>query len=113
MPHCIIEYTSPIAAQVAPDVLVKTVHDSVRQSGLFITSHIKTRAIAYPHYQVGDADSGFIHITIRLHQGRSTPQKQQLSQAVVACLVELLPQQVSITAEIIDIDTATYAKQSV
>ncbi len=71
MPHCIVEYSKDLESQVAPTKLVETVHQGALASGLFEASHIKTRAVAYDYFQIGTEKSDFIHVTIRLHQGRT------------------------------------------
>lgn len=111
MPHCIIEYSKPLESQLAPDRLVSTVHQGALASDLFEPSHIKTRAVAYDYFQLGSEQSDFIHITVRLHQGRTAAQKKMLSARVLEQLMNISLSAVTITVEIVDMDTDSYAKQ--
>ena len=112
MPHCIIEYADELKHYIAPDSLLTCVHQAVLASDLFDVSHIKTRAINYRHYQLDDNNLSFIHITIRLHQGRSIAQRQALSASVLKATEQLGLRDTTITVEIIEMDTACYAKSS-
>lgn len=113
MPHCIIEYSKDLESQLAPTALVNAVHQGALASELFEASHIKTRAVAYDYFQVGAEKSGFIHVTVRLHQGRTTAQKQMLSSTIIERLVDIGLSAVSITVEVIAMDTESYSKQIV
>ena len=61
-------------------------------------------------YQLGVEGQGFVCVRCRIHAGRSTAQKKQLSEAVVAALRELEPGVAVITAEVIDMDPASYTR---
>ena len=43
MPHCIIEYSAPLAAQIDIDELVQSVHQGALASELFEPSAVKSR----------------------------------------------------------------------
>lgn len=108
MPHCIIEFSKTL--DINPVQLVKAVHQALVESALFDSSHIKTRAVAYEHFQLGDTSRDFIHLTIRLHGGRSSKQKQHLTTSVLHALEKLRLTATTITAEAVDIDRDSYAK---
>lgn len=108
MPHCIIEYSKTV--DIAPTQLVKAVHQAVLETALFDASHIKTRAMAYEHYELADDSKDFIHVTVRLHHGRTTQQKQQLTAVILQSLKQLNLTKITITVEAVDIDSNSYAK---
>lgn len=110
MPHCVIEYSNTLESQAKADAMLDAVYHGVHKSGLFKTSHIRLRALAYQHYLLGGDYNDFIHVTVRMHQGRSTDQKKQLSEAVLSALRTLGLQSVSITVELVEMDTASYAR---
>ncbi len=113
MPHCIIEYSRTLESQVSPSVLVETVHQAAVASALFDVTHIKTRALTYAHFQSGSAQADFIHVTIRLHAGRTVEQKKHLSSLVLNHLASIKLSAVTITIETVDMDSASYVKQVV
>ena len=108
MPHCIVEFSSSL--DISPVLLMEAVHHGVLESALFEPSHIKTRAVAYEHFQLAENCNDFIHVTIRLHHGRTTQQKQQLTKLVLRQLEKLSLKSTTITLETVDIDTESYAK---
>ena len=114
MPHCIIEYTPNSA--IAVSELVTTVHQVMIDSGLFDTAAIKTRAYAVNDYVLGASapqQSDFIHIIIRLLDGRTMAQKQALTSSMAKTLRTHLPTVASITVDIVDMLRETYAKDVV
>lgn len=112
MPHCVVEYSSTLESKISPSILVNAVHQAVVESALFDASHIKTRAMAYQHFQLAAEHKDFIHLTIRLHSGRTIKQKQQLTSNVMQHLEKLQLTDMVVTIETIDIDSESYAKQA-
>jgi 5-carboxymethyl-2-hydroxymuconate isomerase len=55
---------------------VRVVHSSVFASGLFEEASINSRAIEFAYYQTGLSDTSFIHITLKILQGRNHQQKK-------------------------------------
>lgn len=114
MPHCIVEYTPNIG--IATAELLTTCHQVMVDSGLFGTADIKTRAYAVNDYILGAStlnQGEFIHIIIRLLDGRTMAQKQALTSSMAKALRTRLPKIPSITVDIIDIMRETYAKDVV
>jgi len=108
VPHCIIEFSSSL--DISPAFLVEAVHQGVLESALFEPSHIKTRALAYEYFQLAEDCNDFIHVTIRLHHGRTTQQKQLLTKLVLQQLAKLPLKSTTLTLETVDIETESYAK---
>ena len=108
MPHCIVEYSSDLTAEVEISGLVETIHHSSLNSGLFSEDSIKVRAISSPAYLVGGQKNNFIHVTVKLFAGRTADQKQQLGQLVLDDLRKLVPTVESISVEIVDLAKEYY-----
>lgn len=111
MPHCVIEYSSDVADQIAIDDLMAAVHDGAFSSGLFPEYDIKTRAIGYEHHRTGQTKDSFVHVNLHLLSGRDDKQKADLSVKVLESIEPLLPQVVSVGVEIIDMHRDSYRKR--
>ncbi len=111
MPHCIIEYSEELNKHAIE--IVSAVHAGALSSGLFEEYDIKTRAIAYQHYQVGKSRSLFIHVSSRILSGRDAAQKTALNTAIVNHITTLGITDCTITAETIDMHRESYAKHNV
>ncbi|WP_394147901.1 5-carboxymethyl-2-hydroxymuconate Delta-isomerase [Shewanella atlantica] len=111
MPHCIIEYSAPLADKIDIKHLIQRVHHGAIDAELFERSAIKTRAIRCEDYQVGDNHLGsFIHITIKIMPGRTDEQKNHLLTTVYDSIAAETSCVCSLTLEVIDINAKAYAK---
>lgn len=112
MPHAIIDYSANLTPLIADKQIVPLVHRIMGECGLFEPDNIKTRATAAADYAVGTKgpSGSFVHVIVYLLQGRSPEQKAALSNALIAALRDALPGVTSITADIRDMDRATYGK---
>ncbi|MGO2010637.1 MAG: 5-carboxymethyl-2-hydroxymuconate Delta-isomerase [Pseudoalteromonas sp.] len=110
MPHIIIEHSEDLP--VLPQVLVEKIHKTAYDSGLFELHTIKTRAIAYQQYLLGEGKgkSGFIHIAAHIMAGRSIEQKQLLSEELLTCLKTYCRESDSLSVNIQDVDHEIYRK---
>lgn len=108
MPHIIIEHSEDLP--LLPQVLVEKIHTTTFESGLFDLETIKTRAIAYQHYQLGLGKDGFIHIAVHIMAGRSIEQKQLLSEQLLTCLKTYCRASDSLSVNIYDMDHEIYRK---
>ncbi|NRB22526.1 5-carboxymethyl-2-hydroxymuconate Delta-isomerase [Shewanella sp.] len=114
MPHCLIEYASPLAELIDISELVNATHKGAIASGLFESKAIKTRAHGCDHFLVGEESSNlFVHITISIMPGRSDEQKKGLLTCVAEHLAPLTPKVQSLTIELRDINQQHYFKQLV
>lgn len=112
MLHIIIEYSRDII-DLDAKLLIQTAHQATADSGLFADEYeIKSRASAFDHYQVGLTREKFIHVIVRLLAGRTDVQKLELTQLILARLVELGLQVENISVETVDIYKASYSKVS-
>jgi 5-carboxymethyl-2-hydroxymuconate isomerase len=110
MPHCIIEYSSTLANTVSPDTLMESVHTGTANSGLFDVSDIKTRAIPFNHCMSGRVNPLFIHVCVRVLSGRTPKQRHDLSDTVLKALSLLPLPPISLTVEVVEIETQSYSK---
>lgn len=114
MPHCVIEYSADLAQvpEFAP-TLLRGVHQTVCDSALFDLPSVKSRLQACEWFCSGEdaAATPFVHVTVKLLQGRSAEQKKLLAASIVCYLSGLeLPAGVSFTADMVDMDSVAYAK---
>jgi len=110
VPHCIIEYSKDLENSVKPLALINAVHQGAVASKLFDESHIKTRTRSYEVYKTGISDNAFIHVTARILSGRTVAQKAGLSTEILAELKMLGLSGVTMTVQICDIESESYAK---
>lgn len=113
MPHCVVEYASSLRSEVEPKSILNAVYQGALRSSLFEPSDIKVRAVAYDDHQAGDIELNFIHVSMKILDGRSTEQKHKLSNLVLDELRLFGLANISLTVEVYDIERATYAKQVV
>lgn len=76
----------------------------------FDGSDIKVRALSFSNYQSGKEKIDFIHVTLKILSGRSSNQKEMLSQLVLKQLITLGLTNCSMSVEVIDIDRPSYSK---
>lgn len=110
MPHLIIEYPQDVVTPERLPRLVDAVHRAAVDSGLFEVSHIRTRAIPVACYRTGTDDRPFMHAQLRIKPGRTTLQKQALSEAVLSAMRREQPAVRVVTVEVVDMDDSSYAK---
>jgi len=113
MPHLIIEYSEDLAGPDRVPSLLDAVHEAAVATGLFEESHIRTRAYPVRFYRTGTGKGPFIHAQCRILSGRTEAQKRALTGAVVAAIRGQGWGAQVVTAEVVDMDRATYAKYAV
>lgn len=116
MPHAILEYSSDL--QPLPDFRqvfheVHAILDAVAGARI---SNAKSRAIPVEAY-VGDGDArrAFVHLEIRLMEGRSSEVRGEVSATCLEVLVAAFGdastnRDVQITVHVTDLERATYSK---
>lgn len=113
MPHIIIEYPPQVVSEEQLPGILKSVHEAVVDSGLFESSHIKTRAYPIHFYSNAGGDKPYMHTMARIKSGRNAEQKKQLSEAILAAISGQNLSVAVITVEVIDMDRDSYTKFSV
>lgn len=110
MPHCIVEYASELKNDVSPARMMEIVFTACVDSQLFQRQDIKVRAISFDDYLVGNGDRRFLHVCLKILDGRSPQQKQNLSQSVLQELVALGLSNTEITVDVCDTVGQSYSK---
>jgi len=107
MPHCIIEYSDNL--DVDPHELMDSVHQAMLDSGLFNAAAIKLRAKAYSAFTVPRFES-FVYVLIKMLDGRTCEQKRALVQAVQSNISLLSIKSLSLSIDVLDMDSSVYYK---
>jgi 5-carboxymethyl-2-hydroxymuconate isomerase len=116
MPHIVFEYTADLSP--LPDMagVFKRVHAILEEVAHAGVANSKSRAIPVDSY-VGDGDAmnAFVHLDIRLMEGRSVEVKEEISNRCLVLLTETLKdsaarRDLQITVSVSDLERATYAK---
>lgn len=112
MPHLIIEYSSNVRELAEPAEILRLGHNIMTESGLFSVPDIKSRAYEAADFLVGEkgAQGTFVHVRVYLLEGRSTEQKQTLSEALRDALKLPLEQIDQLSIDIRDMTKDTYRK---
>ncbi|ATC95951.1 5-carboxymethyl-2-hydroxymuconate Delta-isomerase [Pseudoalteromonas tunicata] len=109
MPHLVIELSDNLANQ-AQDMVYK-VQQAALSCGLFDAPSVKSRAIIYQHFALGNLSDSFIHIQARILSGRNEKQKQELSDCLLDCLQHYWPNEGCLSVEIVEMNKQSYRKQ--
>ena len=110
MPHCIVEYSKPLALKVEPPSLLQAVFKGALNSQLFDAADIKTRALAFDHFMTGTDRQDFVHVTAKILSGRHIEQRKELAKRILDQLNALFSSGVSLTVEVCEIEKDTYTK---
>lgn len=110
MPHIIIEYPAHLADDLDIENILKTVHHSIADSGLFKANQIKTRAYPFQQFTNAGGNEPYIHIQARIKSGRDAENKKRLGEEILLGLSKLNISVSVITVEIIDMDRGSYGK---
>jgi 5-carboxymethyl-2-hydroxymuconate isomerase len=116
MPHIVFEYTSDLSPLPDMGDVFKRVHSILDEVAQAKIGNSKSRAIPVDSY-VGDGDAmnAFVHLDIRLMEGRSVEVKEEISNRCLAVLAEALEdsgarRNLQITVSVSDLERATYTK---
>lgn len=112
MPNLVLEYSSSVEERVNVAGLLEDLHQAAINSGLFDVDSVKSRALRYHQWLIGEESDtlDFIHINFELLDGRTAEQKRELSRQ----LIEVLRQQAghihSLTVNVRDMDRECFQK---
>ena len=112
MPHFVIDCSPRILTKRHPDEILREVHRTAEESGLFDVANIKVRIREYDHYLVAGERSDFIHVFANILEGRTTEQKAALSRAIVTRLAEMLPDVAWVSINVREFERATYTNRA-
>ena len=110
MPHIIIEYSQNSLQSVDEKGLLESAFEAVKSAGLFTLDNIKVRLHKVEHYQLGLPESEFIHVMCRIHVGKTSEQKLQLTQTILQAIQVLVQAPCVMTAEVVEMNRDSYAK---
>lgn len=112
MPHLIIEY----GGVVLPQETLAELHRTLLDSGLFAEDDIKIRLHPFSEGGCsvgGAAGQGFVHLELRLLEGRGQAQRTQLSRTLADTVARLLhgkADKLQISVELREMAQAAYTK---
>jgi 5-carboxymethyl-2-hydroxymuconate isomerase len=117
MPHLTLEYSNNLVEQVDFDKLFRRIHRVLAEFNAIQLSEIKSRAIPYDQYQIGDGSPQriFIHLTVAVLDTRPLAEQKQISELMLSILGEEFARSYrerpcDITVEIRPICQQTYGK---
>ena len=110
MPHIIIEYSEELLEDAEVQTMLKAVHCSIANSGLFKANQIKTRAYPFKEFTNAGESNPYIHIQARIKSGRDADNKKNFAEVILSGFEILSIQASVITVEVIDMDRDSYGK---
>lgn len=92
MPHFIVEYSSNIEEDLNIDDLLRKLHATALETGLFALGGIRVRAAKRDHYVIADGrpDNAFLHLIARIRAGRSLEARKAAGEQIFATFCEAL-----------------------
>lgn len=112
MPHFVIDCSENIITLANPQEIMQTVYETAESTNLFADGDIKVRIRPFTYYKLGDSKEAFIHVFAYIMEGRTTSQKSNLSNQVIAELRSMFPAVPIISINITDFEKATYCNRS-
>ncbi len=112
MPHFVIDCSENVLRLRAPSEILREVHDTAEDTGLFKPGDIKVRIRAFEHYMVGGGEPDFIHVFGNIMEGRTTEQKANLARKITGKLKEMFPEVPVISINIREFERATYCNRN-
>lgn len=115
MPHLTVEYSGNLGL-LEPKKLLHTLNQVMIQTGEFIATDIKSRAVRQDDFLVGLETSGhaYIHVKVALLSGRSAETKADIASQLLSALqqvVQAIPAMtLQLCVEVLEIDRSSYAK---
>ena len=115
MPHLILEYSRNIDEDIEIEGLMRRLHQTVFDTGLWDISALRTRAEPRDRYFIADGDptNGFMHLTVRIRAGRDDATKKLLGDALLKAMVDYLApsfakRKLAVNAEITEVSPTSY-----
>ena len=116
MPHLTLEYTKNLESEMSFDDLFPRLHQALVDVAAIPIGNCKSRARRLDNYYIagGGPQHAFVHLAIRLMEGRSVELKRNIGRGCLEVLQELCCSpaglELQITVEIQDIERTTYFK---
>ncbi|WDE14171.1 5-carboxymethyl-2-hydroxymuconate Delta-isomerase [Thalassomonas haliotis] len=112
MPHFIVDCAAELLTLQPEEEIMRRLHLSALESGLFKESEIKVRINPYSRYSTGGTHEPFLHVFASIMQGRSCQQKAALSKQMVTELVAMFPGLVNIAMNVSEFEKSTYCNRN-
>jgi 5-carboxymethyl-2-hydroxymuconate isomerase len=119
VPHIVIECSDNIRARTDLAALVERVHVAALSTGVFPEGGLRTRVAERHDYRIADShpDNGFVHVAMRIGQGRDAETKHRAAETVFKAVCdELAPAfeatPLAISLELEEIDGALSFRQN-
>ena len=86
MPHIIVEYTSNLDNSMDVQGLLNALHQAMIDTGHAPVAGLRTRAVRREHFCVAECDpsTAFVHIIVRMREGRPKEVYQQVGETLMA-----------------------------
>ena len=117
MPHLMLEYTGNVSGVIRPDELLPELHQVLAQEAGINIGNCKSRAIRRDDYCIGQGEDrqAFVHLEIRVLEGRSSEVKKAIGEHSLAVLEDHLASashelDLQLTVEIVDMQRTGYFK---
>jgi len=117
MPHLTLEYTANIPAPKDPAQIMKAMHEVLHEVGGVKIENCKSRIKAADPFFIsrGEESAAFLHLDVRLIEGRTNELKQEIGDGLLDILKqeykkEMQTRDLQITVEIRDIKRHEYFK---
>jgi 5-carboxymethyl-2-hydroxymuconate isomerase len=117
MPHCTLEFSGNVID--CPDLrrLFSELHDVLTSTGLFEREAIKSRAIRYDDYFIGDGDPhrAFVALDVSILSGRPDDAKARITEGALDLLkrhfAESIAEQIcNITVQVSELHRSSYRR---
>ena len=120
MPQILFEYTSNVDKGVEFKPLILDIHKSLVSHCSVSIENCKTRVHCLDEYLIGSGNSEnkFIHIEIKLYEGRSQKILSALGESLIEMVTKFWTKKteaspIDITVHIVDINKSRYYKNSI
>ena len=92
MPHIVVEYSANLRTRIDLPALLRAVHEAAIATGVFPPGGTRTRAAERTDYLIADGhpDNAFVHVTLRIGQGRDAPTRHDAGRRVFDALCAAL-----------------------
>lgn len=88
VPHLRLEYSGNLAAPADFQPLFAELHRILHEEGGIGLHNCKSRAVKLDHFRVGNgaADDAFVHLTVRVLDGRTDAVQRRIGELALRCL---------------------------
>ena len=112
MPHFIIDCSEDLIKMKSPGEIMRAVYEVAEATHLFAENDIKVRINPYTHFKLGTDKKNFLHIFGYIMEGRSTEQRAELSEKMIARLNKMFPDISILSMNISEFVKATYCNKA-